>query len=103
MSNIKNNLVIASAMLLIATVAVTNALQVGSVSAQNIDVEQKIKEIQTAFPLLSQNNTVEDVIHKVQGLDKDEALKTLAAYHILRNYQEFQALESGAGATNSTS
>jgi hypothetical protein len=102
MSNIKNNLVIASAMLLIATVVVTNTLQVSSVVAQNIDVEQKIKEIQTQFPLLSQNNTVQDVIHKVQGLDKDEALKTLAAYHILRNYQEFQALDSGAGATNST-
>ena len=101
MSNIKNNLVIASAMLLIATVVVTNTLQVSSVVAQNIDVEQKIKEIQTQFPLLSQNNTVQDVIHKVQGLDKDEALKTLAAYHILRNYQEFQALDSGAGATNS--
>ena len=102
MSNIKNNLVIASAMLLIATVVVTNTLQVSSVVAQNIDVEQKIKEIQTQFPLLSQNNTVQDVIHKVQGLDKDEALKTLAAYHILRNYQEFQALDSGAGGTNST-
>jgi hypothetical protein len=102
MSNIKNNLVIASAMLLIATLVVTNTLQVSSVVAQNIDVEQKIKEIQTQFPLLSQNNTVQDVIHKVQGLDKDEALKTLAAYHILRNYQEFQALDSGAGATNST-
>jgi hypothetical protein len=102
MSNIKNNLVIASAMLLIATVVVTNTLQVSSVVAQNIDVEQKIKEIQTQFPLLSQNNTVQDVIHKVQGLDKDEALKTLAAYHILRNYQEFQALDSGTGATNST-
>ena len=101
MSNIKNNLVIASAMLLIATVVVTNTLQVSSVVAQNIDVEQKIKEIQTQFPLLSQNNTVQDVIHKVQGLDKDEALKTLADYHILRNYQEFQALDSGAGATNS--
>ncbi len=102
MSNIKNNLVIASAMLLIATVVITNTLQVSSVVAQNIDVEQKIKEIQTQFPLLSQNNTVQDVIHKVQGLDKDEALKTLAAYHILRNYQEFQALDSGAGDTNST-
>ena len=89
-------------MLLIATVVLTNTLQVSSVVAQNIDVEQKIKEIQTQFPLLSQNNTVQDVIHKVQGLDKDEALKTLAAYHILRNYQEFQALDSGAGGTNST-
>ena len=100
MSNIKNNLVIASAMLLIATVVVTNTLQVSSVVAQNIDVEQKIKEIQTQFPLLSQNNTVQDVIHKVQGLDKDNALKTLAAFHILRNLQEYQALETGG--TNST-
>ena len=101
MSNIKNNLVVASTMLLIATVVVTSSLQIRSAVAQDIGVDQKIKEIQTQFPLLSQNNTVQDVIHKVQGLDKDEALKTLAAYHILRNYQEFQALESGVG-TNST-
>ena len=102
MSNIKNNkLVLASTMLLIATVFVTSSLQIRSAVAQDIGVDQKIKEIQTQFPLLSQNNTVQDVIHKVQGLDKDEALKTLAAYHILRNYQEFQALEAGAG-TNST-
>jgi hypothetical protein len=70
-------------------------------------VGQRIKEIQTQFPLLSGNNSVEDVIHKVQGLDKDQALKTLAAYHILRNHQEYQALGSGglgavAGGTNST-
>jgi hypothetical protein len=43
---------------------------------------------------------VSDVIHKVQGLDKDNALKTLAAFHILRNLQEYQALETGG--TNST-
>ncbi len=90
-------------MLLIATVFATSTLQIKSAVAQNIDVDQKIEEIQTQFPLLSQNNTVQEVIHKVQGLDKDEALKTLAAYHILRNYLEFQALESGVGGgTNST-
>jgi hypothetical protein len=103
MSNTKNNnLALVSVMLLIATIGVTSTLQIQSAVAQNIDVDQKIKEIQTQFPLLSQNSTVQDVIHKVQGLDKDEALKTLAAYHILRNYQEFQALETGAGGTNST-
>ena len=32
----------------------------------------KIKEIQTQFPLLSQYSSVKDVIHKVQGLDKDK-------------------------------
>lgn len=102
MSNIKNYLVIASTMLLISTVVVANTLQIRAAFAQNINVEQKIKEIQTQFPLLSQNSPVKDVIHKVQGLDKDQALKTLAAYHILRNLQEFQAIESGGGGTNST-
>ena len=62
---------------------------------QNINPDQQIKEIQKQFPLLSHGSPVKDVIHKVQGLDKDNALKTLAAYHILRNLQEFQALESG--------
>lgn len=102
MSNIKNYLVIASTMLLISTVVVANTLQIRAAFAQNINVEQKIKEIQTQFPLLSQNSSVKDVIHKVQGLDKDQALKTLAAYHILRNLQEFQAIGSGGGGTNST-
>jgi hypothetical protein len=107
MSNIKNYLVLASTMLLISTVVVANSLQIRGAFAQNINTDQKIKEIETQFPLLSQNGSVQDVIHKVQGLDKDSALKTLAAYHILRNLQEFQALESGqvggvGGATNST-
>src|SRR6478735_1662309 len=110
MSNIKNYVIVASAILLITTVAAVNTLQIKATFAQNIDVGQRIKEIQTQFPLLSGNNSVEDVIHKVQGLDKDQALKTLAAYHILRNYQEYQALGSstggsavaGTGGTNST-
>jgi len=105
MSNIKNYLVLASTMLLISTVVVANSLQIRGAFAQNINTDQKIKEIETQFPLLSQNGSVQDVIHKVQGLDKDSALKTLAAYHILRNLQEFQALEAGqgvGGATNST-
>jgi hypothetical protein len=109
MSNIKNYFIIASAILLVTAILVANplslataqqALNTTGTNQPNINVDQKIKEIQAQFPLLSQNNTVQDVIHKVQGLDKDEALKTLAAYHILRNYQEFQALESGG--TNST-
>ena len=99
MSNIKNYLVVASAILLITTVTVVNTLQIKAAFAQNFDVEQKIKEIQTQFPSISGNNSVADVIHKVQGLDKDQALKTLAAYHILRNYQEYQALGSGAGGS----
>src|SRR3954471_20543854 len=107
MSNNKNYLVVAFAILLITTVTAVNTLQIKAAFAQNIDVDQRIKEIQTQFPLLSGNNSVQDVIHKVQGLDKDQALKTLAAYHILRNYQEYQALGSGgggavAGGTNST-
>src|SRR6478735_11220075 len=107
MSNIKNYVIVTSAILLITTVAAVNTLQIKATFAQNIDVGQRIKEIQTQFPLLSGNNSVEDVIHKVQGLDKDQALKTLAAYHIIRNYQEYQALGSGGGGavtggTNST-
>src|SRR4051812_12366065 len=104
MSNIKNYLVVASAILLITTIAVANTPQIKAAFAQNIDVDQKIKEIQTLFPLISGNNSVQDVIHKVQGLDKDQALKTLATYHILRNYQEYQALGSGGavGGSNST-
>ena len=109
MSNIKNYVIVASAILLITTVTVVNTLQIKAAFAQNIDVGQRIKEIQTQFPLLSGNNSVQVVIHKVQGLDKNQALKTLAAYHILRNYQEYQALGSAteesavaAGGTNST-
>ncbi len=103
MSNIKKYLVFASATLLILTIAATNILQIKSVAfAQNFDVNQKIKEIQTQYPLLSQNSSVKDVIHKVQGLDKDQALKTLAAYHILRNLQEYQALGSSGSNSNST-
>ncbi|HEY6536111.1 MAG TPA: hypothetical protein VIY08_10030 [Candidatus Nitrosocosmicus sp.] len=103
MSNIKNHLVVASATLLILTIAATNIVQIKSiVFAQNFDVNQKIKEIQTQFPLLSQNSSVKDVIHKVQGLDKDQALKTLAAFHILRNLQEYQALGSAGVSNNST-
>ena len=40
MSNIKSKLVIVSTMLQIVTVVATNILQIKSVSAQNIDVEQ---------------------------------------------------------------
>ncbi|HXT83533.1 MAG TPA: hypothetical protein VN704_04260 [Verrucomicrobiae bacterium] len=103
MSNIKNSLVVVSATLLILTIAATNIVQIKSVAfAQNFDVNQRIKEIQTQFPLLSQNTSVKDVIHKVQGLDKDQALKSLAAFHILRNLQEYQALGSTGVSTNGT-
>jgi hypothetical protein len=103
MLNIKNYVAFASTMLLISTVVIANTLQTKTAFAQNINPDQQIKEIQKQFPLLSQDSPVKDVIHKVQGLDKDNALKTLAAYHILRNLQEFQALESGqGGSTNST-
>jgi hypothetical protein len=98
-SNNKDYLVVAFAILLITTVTAVNTLQIKAAFAQNIDVDQRIKEIQTQFPLLSGNNSVQDVIHKVQGLDKDQALKTLVAYHILRNYQEYQDLGSGAGGS----
>ena len=103
MSNIKNYLAFASATLLILTITATNILQIKSIAfAQNFDVNQKIKEIQTQYPLLSQNSSVKDLIHKVQGLDKDQSLKTLAAFHILRNLQEYQALGSSGSNSNGT-
>ena len=103
MSKLKNYIVLVSTMLLISTIVVANLLQTKTAFAQNLNVDQKIKEIQTQFPILSQDNSVKDTIHKVQGLDKNDALKTLAAYHVLRNLQEFQALDSGSGGSkNST-
>jgi hypothetical protein len=109
MSNIKNYFAIASALLLVTTILVASPLSLAAAqqplnttgaNQPNINVEQKISEIRSQFPLLSQDSSVSDVIHKVQGLDKDNALKTLAAFHILRNLQEYQALETGG--TNST-
>jgi hypothetical protein len=109
MSNIKNHFAIVSALLLVTTILVANPaslvvaqqpLNTNGTNQPNINVDQKISEIRSQFPLLSQDTSVSDVIHKVQGLDKDNALKTLAAFHILRNLQEYQALE--IGGANST-
>ena len=92
MSNTKNYFAIASAILLATTILVANPLSLAAAqqplnatgtNQPNINVEQKISEIKSQFPLLSQDTSVSDVIHKVQGLDKDNALKTLAAFHIL--------------------
>ncbi|MGA9150646.1 MAG: hypothetical protein WBZ36_08710 [Candidatus Nitrosopolaris sp.] len=56
--------------------------------------------MKSKFPLLSssQGNEVKDIIQKIQGLDKQQALKTLAAFHILR-LQEYKEL---GGSTNSS-
>jgi hypothetical protein len=67
-----------------------------------INVDQKINELKAKFPELSslQGTEVKDLIQKVLSLDKQQALKTLAAFHILRNLQEYRELSSGG--TNST-
>ena len=67
-----------------------------------INVDQKINELKAKFPELSslQGTEVKDLIQKVLSLDKQQALKTLAAFHILRNLQEYRELSSGG--TDST-
>jgi hypothetical protein len=47
----------------------------------------------------SQGTEVKDIIQKIQGLDEQQALKTLTAFHILRNLQEFKEF---TGSTNSS-
>jgi hypothetical protein len=81
-------------LLLVTIVLVTNSLVFAKAQQPqpNLKVDQKISEIKSAYPLLGQESSVKDVIMKVHGLDKDQALKTLAAYHILRNYEEYQKL-----------
>ena len=113
MSNKKLNVAIVSAMLLLATAIVAIPMKIAnaqqqlstqtnqSASTTSINVDQQISELKSKFPLLntSQGTEVKDIINKIQGLDKQQALKTLAAFHILRNLQEYKEL---LGAGNST-
>ena len=100
-------------MTLVATTAiVTNPIKVAiaqepttttaTTNQSDINVAQKINELKAKFPELSslQGTEVKDLIQKVLSLDKQQALKTLAAFHILRNLQEYKELSSGG--TNST-
>ena len=115
MSNTKLNVAIVSAMLLLATAIVAIPLKAASAQQQlstqtnqsastnqsGINVDQQISELKSKFPLLntSEGTEVKDIIHKIQGLDKQQALKTLAAFHTLRNLHEYKEL---LGANNST-
>jgi hypothetical protein len=82
-------------MLLLATAVVATPMKIANAQQQQLSTLTK-------FPLLSSNQGTEvrDIIQKIQGLDKQQALKTLAAFHILRNLQEYKEF---AGSTNSSS
>jgi hypothetical protein len=108
MSNKKMNVVIVSTMLLLATAVIATPMKIANAQQQlsaptsqsGINIDQQISNLKSKFPLLSssQGNEVRDIIQKIQGLDKQQALKTLAAFHILRNLQEYKELT----ATNSS-
>jgi hypothetical protein len=112
MSYTKLYLAIAGLMTMLATTAVvTNPIKIAiaqepttttATNQSDINVDQKISELKAKFPELSslQGTEVKDLIQKVLSLDKQQALKTLAAFHILRNLQEYRDLSSGG--TNST-
>jgi hypothetical protein len=109
MSNTKLNVAIVSTMLLLATAIIASPMKIANAQQQlsapsnqsGINVDQQISNLKSKFPLLSssQGNEVKDIIQKIQGLDKQQALKTLAAFHILRNLQEYKEF---AGSTNSS-
>ena len=112
MSYTKHYLTIAAlTMLLLAAAIVTNPINVAiaqqpttaTTNQSDINVDQKIDELKAKFPELNsspQGNEVKDLIQKVLSLDKEQALKVLAAFHILRNLQEYKEISSGD--TNST-
>jgi hypothetical protein len=67
MLNIKNYFAIASVVLLVATILVASPLSLAAAqqplnttgtSQPNINVEQKISEVRSQFPLLSQDTSV---------------------------------------------
>jgi hypothetical protein len=104
MSYTKLYLAIAGLMTMLATTAVvTNPIKIAiaqepttttATNQSDINVDQKISELKAKFPELSslQGTEVKDLIQK--------ELKKLAAFHILRNLQEYRDLSSGG--TNST-
>jgi hypothetical protein len=113
MSNKKLNVTIVSAVLLLATAILVTPIKIANAQPQlstptnqsgstsSINIDQQINDLKSKFPLLSssQGNEVKDIIQKIQGLDKQQALKTLSAFHILRNLQEYNEF---AGSTNSS-
>ncbi|MGC2572484.1 MAG: hypothetical protein WA364_13315 [Candidatus Nitrosopolaris sp.] len=112
MSNKKLNVAIVSPMLLLATAVIATPMKIANAQQQQqqlstptnqsgINVDQQIANLKSKFPLLSssQGTEVRDIIQKIQGLDKQQALKTLSAFHILRNLQEYNEF---AGSTNSS-
>jgi len=112
MSYTKHYLTIAAlTMLLLAAAIVANPINVAiaqqptttTTNQSDINVDQKIDELKAKFPELNspQGNEVKDLIQKVLSLDKEQALKVLAAFHILRNLQEYKEISSG-GTNNST-
>jgi hypothetical protein len=111
MSYTKHYLTIAALMMLLLSAAIiTNPINVAiaqqpttaTTNQSDINVDQKIDELKAKFPELNspQGNEVKDLIQKVLSLDKEQALKVLAAFHILRNLQEYKEISSGG--TNST-
>ena len=111
MSNKKLNVAIVSPMLLLATAVIATPMKIANAQQQQqqqlstptnqsgINVDQQIANLKSKFPLLSSRTEVRDIIQKIQGLDKQQALKTLSAFHILRNLQEYNEF---AGSTNSS-
>ena len=111
MSYTKHYLTIAAlTMLLLAAAIVTNPINVAiaqqpttaTTNQSDINVDQKIDELKAKFPELNspQGNEVKDLIQKVLSLDKEQALKVLAAFHILRNLQEYKEISSGGTNRN---
>jgi hypothetical protein len=108
MSNKKLNVAIVSMMLLLATAIIATPMKIANAQPQlatptnqsGINIDQQIANLKSKFPLLSSSQVIEvkDIIQKIQGLDKQQALKTLAAFHILRNLQEYKEF----AATNSS-
>ena len=103
MSYTKLYLAIAGLMtMLVTTAIVTNPIKNCKCTRTNdghatanqteINVDQKINELKAKFPGLSslQGTEVKDLIQKVLSLDKQQALKTLVAFYILRNLQEYR-------------
>ena len=100
MSNKKLNVAIVSMMLLLATAIIVSPMKIANAQQQlstrtnqsGINIDRQISDLKSKFPILSssQGNEVKDIIQKIQGLDKQQALKTLAAFHILRNLQEYK-------------
>jgi hypothetical protein len=108
MSNKKLNVAIVSTMLLLTAAVIATPMKIANAQQQlsiptnqsGINVDQQISDLKSKFPILSssQGNEVKDIIQKIQGLDKQQAFKTLAAFHILRNLQEYKEFVGSANS-----